>query len=967
MTSIKVFARVRPINEREDPDESVYIDEDKYIVNKTRRGDMRYSFSHCFGQTSTNTGVFEKVAAPLVEQVLMGYNAILIVYGQTGSGKSFSMLGLKNHSLDSSDEGLMPAALRMLAERGAKMQLSAVEAYGIHQQKVPLFDLLQKEKLHKSWQKEKWVQKKGDLSDPERACRITLESPEQVFELVTRAFNSSHVAPTGKNPQSSRGHTVYIAHVKHVAEDGFSEQKCKFVFCDLAGSEGESALTEEFRRTVSAADFRARGMEAACICTGLTDLGIIFDDMRKHGRMGGSAGIGLRRIIHPYMGTNSVVSVMFTMSPAAENNKATTSTLNTALQTAKIKLKVVKAATKVNATKRIAMLEEETKDYKTTIEDLQSEISRLQNQKKRRKRSIMSISNIHDLEDREGFQDKIRETSAFKEMEEQSKNEVMKLTGQVKAINTEMESKNMELQKALEDRQLLETRIGKLSKIVSLPTGDNGIDHDDIDVEALAEKAAALEKDQNFSTEMLKRKKGWEKTWAKSLRKQYGARQIELKDALQSRFSLDMEKLDEVSKHIWNHFTELDIEGLIYDELDIDKETQMLGDFVQSSTSPMPELQHALSLGRQRTRSRVRSRAWSHSESSLPDGDLPGFKEYNGPEALWDEIRRGKDEINVLEFRGLFGLCNIILPVEKLQEVFQKWDLNDNQTIDYAEFEQRINELFLGRKVIQKGELKSILLDIVEIDSCIRCKVYSTNEAFRTKAMGDYSISDEFMNGRPVYDKNEMDENPIQLRFSTSRNMWVLAFKRDNKKPLAVSFCDPYTAENIDRTWYIPGGHLLEECEIEFSESYFDDEFGGGADDEELDELSMAVRELFDGKDPDATEPMSRDYGPVSMVDSAFAATDASGYPDADNPLNMVHRKLGLPDVELQYIHLECVKIRNKYPHIRANNQELLESIMHANVPWYMIGEYLEGVYCEESPIEHAFTTAGSYLSSFFY
>ena len=108
-------------------------------------------------------------------------------------------------------------------------------------------------------EKEKWVQKKGDLTDPEKACKIPLENPEQVFDIVTRAFNASHIAPTGKNPQSSRGHTVYIAHVKHVAEDGFTEQRCKFVFCDLAGSEGESALTEEFRATVSAADFRARG------------------------------------------------------------------------------------------------------------------------------------------------------------------------------------------------------------------------------------------------------------------------------------------------------------------------------------------------------------------------------------------------------------------------------------------------------------------------------------------------------------------------------------------------------------------------------------------------------------------------------------------------------------------------------------------------------------------------------------
>eukprot|EP00494_Astrolonche_serrata_P010880 UN10952 len=44
----------------------------------------------------------------MVEQVLNGYNAILVVYGQTGSGKSFTMLGVGGEQ-----EGLMPASLSL--------------------------------------------------------------------------------------------------------------------------------------------------------------------------------------------------------------------------------------------------------------------------------------------------------------------------------------------------------------------------------------------------------------------------------------------------------------------------------------------------------------------------------------------------------------------------------------------------------------------------------------------------------------------------------------------------------------------------------------------------------------------------------------------------------------------------------------------------------------------------------------
>eukprot|EP00494_Astrolonche_serrata_P001271 UN01277 len=82
------------------------------------------------------------------------------------------------------------------------------------------------------------------------------------------------------------------------------------------------------------------------------------------------------------------------MSPAAENNKATTSTLNTAVHHSKIKLKVVKAATKVNAKKRIAMLEDETTKNQETILALQKELQRLQNEKMTKHTTMKSIRSV---------------------------------------------------------------------------------------------------------------------------------------------------------------------------------------------------------------------------------------------------------------------------------------------------------------------------------------------------------------------------------------------------------------------------------------------------------------------------------------------------------------------------------------------------------------------------------------------
>ena len=72
--------------------------------------------------------------------------------------------------------------------------------------------------------------------------KCPIEHEEDVFTLVQRAYKGSHTAPTGKNPQSSRGHTVYIAHVRHVAEDGFTERRCQMLFADLAGTKSSPLL-----------------------------------------------------------------------------------------------------------------------------------------------------------------------------------------------------------------------------------------------------------------------------------------------------------------------------------------------------------------------------------------------------------------------------------------------------------------------------------------------------------------------------------------------------------------------------------------------------------------------------------------------------------------------------------------------------------------------------------------------------
>jgi len=52
-----------------------------------------YTFDAVFGPCATNSVLFEKLAAPLVPQVLAGKNSTCFAYGMTGSGKTHTMLG----------------------------------------------------------------------------------------------------------------------------------------------------------------------------------------------------------------------------------------------------------------------------------------------------------------------------------------------------------------------------------------------------------------------------------------------------------------------------------------------------------------------------------------------------------------------------------------------------------------------------------------------------------------------------------------------------------------------------------------------------------------------------------------------------------------------------------------------------------------------------------------------------------
>ena len=119
---------------------------------------LRYAFDAAFPPAAAQRDVFYGVAAPLVDDVLAGYNASLLAYGQTGTGKTHTMTGPQawaeggesaaamaaRWSPASEEAGLLPRALARIFDALPPDAGGGWEAHAAYAQvyREEVFDLL---------------------------------------------------------------------------------------------------------------------------------------------------------------------------------------------------------------------------------------------------------------------------------------------------------------------------------------------------------------------------------------------------------------------------------------------------------------------------------------------------------------------------------------------------------------------------------------------------------------------------------------------------------------------------------------------------------------------------------------------------------------------------------------------------------------------------------------------------------
>lgn len=213
-----------------------------------------YEFTSVLGPATSQTEVFEKTAAPLVNGLCqgntVGKSALLFCYGITNAGKTHTVLGDPRNQ---DSWGIIPrclsSAMRKVENTDMQLYLSCFEIYN-----EQLLDLLPSSS---DTQGRRMVSTGVSLKIREGPhgnmvipglTEYKVESMEAGLSLIRRAKEGRHTAPNHLNKQSSRSHSICQITVRrqHVTKENLSKtdssdqkplQESHLWIVDLAGNE----------------------------------------------------------------------------------------------------------------------------------------------------------------------------------------------------------------------------------------------------------------------------------------------------------------------------------------------------------------------------------------------------------------------------------------------------------------------------------------------------------------------------------------------------------------------------------------------------------------------------------------------------------------------------------------------------------------------------------------------------------
>lgn len=206
------------------------------IKNRTRHKRNEITFD---SKTYTFDGIvcanqesmFVRVAKPLTDDFVQGYNCTLLAYGQTGSGKTYTIQGIPN------DVGIIQRVVYHVfnSTKECKIKASYIEIYN-----EGIYDLFNEDVRKDIVIREDL--EKGIVVD--NLVLITIKSYEDFIDIFHKGTALRKKAQTKNNIESSRSHAIFTIYAEFYEDN--VKLKSKFHIVDLAGSERiDAGCTEE--------------------------------------------------------------------------------------------------------------------------------------------------------------------------------------------------------------------------------------------------------------------------------------------------------------------------------------------------------------------------------------------------------------------------------------------------------------------------------------------------------------------------------------------------------------------------------------------------------------------------------------------------------------------------------------------------------------------------------------------------
>ena len=323
---MKVFIRVRPLNDKERNTSQCVEVNGTTIQMRDKEPDHRFSFDHVFNTDTTQDQVYQSVGKEVVDEAFQGFNGTVFAYGQTSSGKTHTCIG--PHGAGPEEQGILPRMINHLFEKiqaapsfiEFRIKLSMVE---IHMERIK--DLLDTSKVDL-----KIREKSGKGIYIQDVTEEYVASSAETLEFLTKGIGNRSVGQTNMNDTSSRSHMAFIITLYQNNLKDASAKSGKIILIDLAGSEKISKTGAEGKLLDEAKQINKSLSALGNVINALTDPKIPHIPYRDS---------KLTRLLQESLGGNSKTHLIINVSPSELNESETLSSLRFGFRAKQIKNK----------------------------------------------------------------------------------------------------------------------------------------------------------------------------------------------------------------------------------------------------------------------------------------------------------------------------------------------------------------------------------------------------------------------------------------------------------------------------------------------------------------------------------------------------------------------------------------------------------------------------------------------------